>query len=109
MVIMVILLIIVKIKYIKLSKKSLFFCVLFFPKEHVDAVFPTLFAWVERAKGEGGGGEGVRQRGTWAETQWIHFKIAHLPLSFFFLVYSLAIRYSIILNLIFSSLKYLYL
>lgn len=36
MVIMVILLIIVKIKYIKLSKKSLFFCVLFFPKEHVD-------------------------------------------------------------------------
>lgn len=52
----------IKISYIKLSKKCLFLCVLFFQKSLSSAVFSTLFAWVETAKGEGGRGESIGQR-----------------------------------------------
>lgn len=53
----------IKMKYIKLSKKTFIFVCAFFPKGHVNAVFSTLFALVERAQGEGGGREGIAQRG----------------------------------------------
>ena len=37
-------------------------CVCVFPKEHVNGIFSTLFAWAEKAEGEGGVGESIGQK-----------------------------------------------